>query len=289
MKIGIAQEFNNFYKSDEIFSRLKKIGYDGVDYSLSSTYCCPDPLFSRPRSEWVKHFEEVAATLKLNGMEALQTHATFSTNFDGETRLSQRCLDQYKREIEATAILGSPYIVIHPINIALYGRDKQLDYDVNMEAFALLEPILKQHNVKLGVENMFGWDDVRRRNCPTGCSLPEDMVKYIDGTHSDSFVACLDTGHMLINCVSPADAVKILGKRLKLLHVHDNYGITDNHNAPTQGIADWKAFAAALKEVGYDGAFSMEVSFARVMKTDKELCWDYAEFAYKAAKRILEV
>lgn len=130
MKIGIAQEFNNFYKSDEIFSRLKKIGYDGVDYSLSSTYCCPDPLFSRPRSEWVKHFEEVAAALKLNGMEALQTHATFSTNFDGETRLSQRCLDQYKREIEATAILGSPYIVIHPINIALYGRDKQLDYDV---------------------------------------------------------------------------------------------------------------------------------------------------------------
>lgn len=156
MKIGIAQEFNKFYKSDEIFSRLKKIGYDGVDYPLSSTYCCPDPLFSRPRSEWVKHFEEVAAALKLNGMEALQTHATFSTNFDGETRLSQRCLDQYKREIEATAILGSPYIVIHPINIALYGRDKQLDYDVNMEAFALLEPILKQHNVKLGVENMFG-------------------------------------------------------------------------------------------------------------------------------------
>lgn len=25
MKIGISQEFNKFYKSDEIFSRLKKI------------------------------------------------------------------------------------------------------------------------------------------------------------------------------------------------------------------------------------------------------------------------
>ena len=113
------------------------------------------------------------------------------------------------------------------------------------------------------------------------------MIKYIDSMHSDSFVACLDTGHMLINCVSPADAARKLGKRLKLMHAHDNYGVSDNHNAPTQGIADWRDFARALKETEYDGAFCMEINYDSVMKVDVELAWDYAEFAYKTAKKIV--
>lgn len=69
-------------------------------------------------------------------------------------------------------IIGSPYIVIHPINIALYERDKELDFERNMEAFARLKPVLDEFGVRLGVENMFGWDGVRRRNCPTGCRCP---------------------------------------------------------------------------------------------------------------------
>lgn len=284
MKIGtITEHFQDHYESDEIFSRLKQIGYDGVDYTLYKL----QPAFSQPRQVWTGRCREVAAALGRSGMEAFQTHATYPTNFDGEKRLSDKCLDQFKREIEATAIIGSPYIVIHPINIALYDRDKQADFEANMQLFGKLEPVLKQHGVKLGVENMFGWDGVRRRSCPTGCSLPEDMIKYIDSMHSDSFVACLDTGHMLINCVSPADAARKLGKRLKLMHAHDNYGVSDNHKAPTQGIADWREFARALEETEYDGAFCMEINYDSVMRVDVELAWDYAEFAYKTAKKIV--
>lgn len=287
MKIGtITQHFQNQYASDEIFSRLKSIGYDGVDYTLSLKYKEPDPIFSCSRSAWMKHFGNIAASLKNNGLEAFQTHATFPTDYDGAEKLTDKCLDQFKREIEATAVIGAPYIVIHPINIALYDCGKKTDYEANMESFSKIEPTLKEFGVKLGVENMFTWDGARRRNCPTGCSMPEDMIKYIDSMNSESFVACLDTGHMLINCVSPADAVRKLGKRLKLMHVHDNYGIADNHNAPTQGITDWHDFATALKEVNYDGAFCMEISYASVMRVDKELAWDYARFAFETAKRI---
>lgn len=121
----------------------------------------------------------------------------------------------FSREIEATALLGAPYIVIHPINIAVYSTDKQADFEANMDFFQKSNPFYKSLNVKLGMENMFTWDSIRNRHCPTGCSTPEDMIKYIDSANSDSFVGCLDTGHMLINCFSPAEARQKAGKTLE--------------------------------------------------------------------------
>lgn len=290
MKIGvITEQFQKNFKAENYLPKLKEIGFDGVDYTLSLNWCKYNEVFDKKHDVWAKHFKELKAAHDDAGMEVFQTHATFATNFDGERRLSNKCLDQYKKEIEATAILGSPYIVIHPINLAWYDRDKQEDFDANMEYFGKVEPVLREFGVKLGVENMFSYDDLRRRQCPTGCSTPEDMIKYIDSPASDRFVGCLDTGHMFIHGISPANAARKLGKRLKLMHVHDNYGTSDNHNAPGQGGIDWHDYAAALKEIGYDGVFSLETSFAPEMKIDAELGFDYAHYAYDAARKIVDM
>ena len=290
MKIGlITENFQQHYECGEIFHKLKQIGYDGVDYTLSLAYNKPEEIFSKPRSEWTKHYKHIAEEMKNNDIVAFQPHATFPTDFDGAKCLTDYTLDQFRKEIEAAAILNSPYIVIHPINIAVREKNKQQDFEVNMDAFGKLLPVLEEFGVTLGVENMFTWDNLRRCNCPTGCSSAEDMIRYIDSMKSEHFKACLDTGHMLINCFSPAEAVRKLGKRLKLLHVHDNYGLFDNHNAPGQGSIDWHDFAAALKETGYDGAFCMETSFSAVMRLSTELGWEYAKYAYAAAKKIVEM
>lgn len=102
-----------------------------MDYTLSLTYKKPDKIFSEPRQTWIKHFRSVAEAMRENGIEAFQTHATFPTDYDADgipaaqRRLSQAGLEQFSREIEATALLGAPYIVIHPINIAVYSTDKR--------------------------------------------------------------------------------------------------------------------------------------------------------------------
>lgn len=288
MKIGLCTEtFQDKFGYEEGFARLREIGYEGSDFSFCGPFNKPRPIFSQPRAEWVAHYRDAKRALDNAGMAATQCHATYGTNYDGNRRLSDDCLDQFKKEIEAAAIVGSPYIVIHPINLAVLERDKQLDFEVNMEAFGKFEPILKEFNVKLGVENMFSWDGVRNRLCPTGCSSPDDMIQYIDSMHSDTFVACLDTGHMQINGFNPANAVRKLGSRLKLLHVHDNFAIKDDHSAPTQGVTDWHDFAAALREVNYDGCFSLEINFSRIIQVSLDLVWDYARFAYNVARKIL--
>ena len=94
---------------------------------------------------------------------------------------------------------------------------------------------------------------------------------------------------MHIHAIEPDTAVRKLGSRTKLLHVHDNYGGKDNHNGLCQGITDWKALALALKEVGYDGVFSLEVGLKSTYNLSTEVMWAYADYCYKAAKEVVKL
>ena len=80
-------------------------------------------------------------------------------------------------------------------------------------------------------------------------------MKAVDNDH---FRMCLDTGHAAL-FGQPATDVRILGKEyLRVMHVHDNDGAHDKHLLPFMGVVDWTAYAAALKEIGFDGVFMLE-------------------------------
>ena len=64
---------------------------------------------------------------------------------------------------------------------------------------------------------------------------------------------CLDVFHMNIEEVDMHDAIKKVGKRLVDVHVAEN-----NRLAPGMGKVDWRQLVATLREIGYDGALTME-------------------------------
>jgi sugar phosphate isomerase/epimerase len=58
--------------------------------------------------------------------------------------------------------------------------------------------------------------------------------------------------------------VRLVGKKhLKALHVHDNGGERDSHWLPGTGVIDWSDFSASLKEIGFEGAVSIETGVTR--------------------------
>lgn len=293
MKIGAMSsgfKFLNLSRK-EISNKLRKIGYECYDYSLHGNWATPNEIFNQSRDGWVKHFKEERKIIEGEGMSVSQTHAIFRSDFDPDNKFffTDMVLDQLKKEIEATAILGSKYIVIHPINIAIKWRDKQLDFERNMTEFAKVAPILKEFGVKNGVENMFSWDADTGRNCHTGCSTTEDMIRYHDGLNDrDAFCNCLDIGHMNIHAINPADSIRALGDRLQLLHVHDNNGISDQHNPIGLGIIDWDDVAKALKEIDYKGVFSLEIGFSKFAKAGEKAVWKMIEYAYESAKNVIK-
>lgn len=286
MKISINTKF--MHNTKPVFEKLRAIGFDGLDYSIGAE----NSVFKEPRKVWVDHFSQTRAALDESGLKAFQSHATFPTNIDSQPRFTDKSLEQMKKEIEAAAILGSPYIVIHPINFASGEFRREEEIKANLDMFTKLEPVLREHDVKLGIENMWVYDMLRLRYAPTSCAITEDMIFYVDtlnGTlNSDRFVACLDTGHIFMHALSPANAARKLGKRLKIMHVQDNFGTHDSHNAPGQGEIDWKDYAAALKEIGYDGVFNMELNYAKEFAFSEEAGFTYMKYAYLAAKSIAE-
>ena len=72
---------------------------------------------------------------------------------------------------------------------------------------------------------------------------------------------CLDVFHMNIEEVDMHAAIRKVGKRLVDVHVAEN-----NRLAPGMGNVDWKRLVSTLREVGYDGALTME-SVAPVDRT----------------------
>ena len=71
-----------------------------------------------------------------------------------------------------------------------------------------------------------------------------------------------DTGHMFASGDMVQCAVYQLGSLIKHIHIGDNDTYTNAHWRPGRGKIEWRSFLKALKDVGYDGALSMELNDA---------------------------
>ena len=92
-------------------------------------------------------------------------------------------------------------------------------------------------------------------------SRPEAILRFVKTVDSPFFKVCLDTGHCAVFGDSPAQAVRLIGKEyLATLHIHDNNGHNDLHWNPYTGVIDWDDFSAALREIGFEGAVSLETA-----------------------------
>ena len=72
---------------------------------------------------------------------------------------------------------------------------------------------------------------------------------------------CFDCGHARLAGGDPAGDIRRLGKRLKVVHVHDNDGGSDDHLLPGAGSIDWTSVIAALREQAYDGELCLELYY----------------------------
>ena len=80
----------------------------------------------------------------------------------------------------------------------------------------------------------------------------EQALALADAVSPDVGV-CLDCFHMNIEEVDLLDAIRAIGPRLTDFHVADN-----NRMACGMGSLDWPSIVATLKEIGYDGALTVE-------------------------------
>ncbi len=231
---------------------VAKTGFDAWDFSMFQM-CEKKNGVLVPTNHITAQGDYLAFSRKLkqigldNGIICNQGHAPFPS--------SPKSMDWLKRAIECLAEAGGEILIIHPMND---GAPEE-----NAEMYFELLPFAKEHNVKIATENMWNWKKFHKHSCFAACATPESFNAHLDAVNDDFFVACLDIGHaeMKGSNTTAVEMIKALGSRLKALHIHDNDKLHDSHQIPFSMKIDFVPIVKALKEIGYDGYFTLESSY----------------------------
>ena len=233
---------------------IKALGYDCVDFQ---SFCHTENIFF---DGTVRDMEKLLKRIKIAaenaGIEISQTHGPWrwppqdATEEDRSERF-----EKMVRSLEGTAMVGCADMVIHPV--MPFGDNQNPDperfMEINLEFFNRLTLKAREYGVTIDFENM---------PMPAlTLASPRQILDFAKQIDSPYFRVCLDTGHCTMLKVDPGQAVREIGKQyLRVLHVHDNNGVSDLHWLPETGVIDWKNFSAALHEIGFDGVFSLETN-----------------------------
>ena len=258
---------------------LADAGFEAIDVNFSASIT-QDEFLHEPMldGDWRKRMADLKDKAERRGLRIFHTHAPFRYNYlDTGNPLYPMWDEMMRRSIEATGLLGGKHIVVHPV--VTPDRSATLVE----ETLRGLEPLAEyagRSGVRLAVENMSG-------------TAPETLLEIVERLDAD---VCWDNGHAHIRGLDQESSLAVLGKRVKVLHIHDNYGprgdnpapdgptFSDLHQPPFLGTVDWDSFLRGLRRIGCSGAFNYEVPTSKLPLPLREA---YARYLVQAAEELM--
>ena len=263
-KIGIScGDVIRMYGIDRGLEICKESGFDAVDYSLEK-YKVGDPIYGGSDDAFESHFDAIkrkAADLEL---EISQTHGRCDT-YMPENEEHNRFVDEVTAlDLRATAALGAPSCVVHFINNTRWGmQPAALLHEVCGKMFDGFVPYAEKYNVNIAMET-FGAARVSGARIRDFFADPDEFLYQYNRLDTKNKTICVDTGHTheaeSFWVPPPEEMIKILGKDISILHLHDNNSHWDDHLLPGMGNINWPAVFDSLDEVGYNGVYNFELA-----------------------------
>ena len=217
---------------------------------------------------------EFRARVESHGLRARTVHAPAGRTVlgapDEDWRRENMVL--LRRYLRFAGGIGATEMVIHPVpnpnfvpdaeDPAVPGRIR----DAVPRSLDDLVPTAEEAGVRITLENL-----------PYDCDYPfltmRDLRPLVNAYPEKQVGLVLDSGHVGIHRMDPAEEIRAAGSRLRGTHLHDvdfdeEHG---DHRAPTHGGFDWDAILAALSEVQYPGPWTFEVIVPRHGESQDEL------------------
>jgi sugar phosphate isomerase/epimerase len=294
-KISLCIEaFQKKFGDKGALLKAKEIGCDAVDFSLYLyDFYEEGSIYTKSDEEIFAYFSELKKYADEIGIEIGQTHGRLQGfTKDREKNLAKH--ENIRRDFLASNALGAKYCVMHTCSNIHVGNDEpdEVFDKVNDEMFLSIIPYAKKYGV-IAVTETFGDAPAFGTCCYFG--YVSNLIRAYDrvasiGDNEKYYKICMDTGHTqkamrFDNNPSPADAIRMIGKRLGCLHLNDNNGLTDQHKIPYSASVDFDDVLSALEEIGYEGNYNMEILLNH-FGTDFEV--EEAEFAVKSFKNVLK-
>lgn len=293
IKIGVQTKniVNDDYP-EEGFTMLSRAGFTCADFNLNG-YLSNEMLYkfelnsffdqSVPELEhfFAPHKEGAAAT----GVVINQMHMPYPIYVP---KADQEINDYLWNQVAPKSMaichyLNCKYIVIHGFKLERIIGSEELEWQETERFIDSLAPVAEELGITICVENVY--TNIGSRIIEGPCCDAKKTAARIDRMNekygAEVLGFCFDTGHANLIGIDMEDFITTLGKRLKVLHIHDNDGIGDLHQIPftftrnRENISstDWNGFIRGLRKISFDGVLSFETApvlsaFPTVMKQD---------------------
>ena len=238
------------------FYRSKLV--DCLETIRQSGFSMIEVVFSSPHLDYRDPMavKEAAERIDALGMEAYSFHAPFGDEIDissPDTGRREFALEEILRAVDAAALLGVHYFVIHPgpENADVPSREERMMRIENV--CAVLDRVARrctEAGIMCVLENklphlLFGQS--------------ADLLWIVASLETNRIGACLDTGHAFLAGELDQLVVK-MAPYLRLLHVHDNKGFGDDHLPPGDGRIDWTSLLRQLAAARFHGSLILELA-----------------------------
>lgn len=227
-------------------------GFRFLDYSFYHAHRQGDPFMEDGWEELIRDVKKAADEL---GFTFVQAHAPDYNPMDVNAD-HERGREALHRSIVACNMLGIKRMVIHPSHSFdyPYPSAQEAYFKFNKDFFETIIPDLEKYDVMILLENSCE-ANMGGKYFPMTAAELNAMLAYIDHPR---FGACWDIGHSNIQGLDLHDSLVELGTNLKALHIHDNNGQRDQHQAPYTGTVNYDELMRGIIDSGFNGYFTYE-------------------------------
>ncbi|MFA7158952.1 MAG: sugar phosphate isomerase/epimerase family protein [Kiritimatiellia bacterium] len=255
----------------DCFRECREAGFEGVEVNFDGMFDLDCPL---------KTLKAIKATARNNAIRIVSVYS----RRQWQTPISSP--DKLKREngrkviarlVDIAEILEAPTVLIIPGAVDNSILSKEIEivpynevYDRALEALSSLASAAARKRITLALENV-----------PNKFLLsPLEMRDFIDKVAAPSAGCYLDVANCLYNGGYPEDWIRILGHRIKAVHLKDFRLAIGNQEGFTgifEGDVNWAKVCRALAAINYNGPLVSEVLPA--YKHHPEMLWITAGLA----------
>jgi sugar phosphate isomerase/epimerase len=268
VKIGISTGLFNEHDLVNLLPIFKRTGFEVIEVGTGTPEWNPFPpsqtydhqhmqgLIDKLQTFRMKiHSLHLREKLKENGIEVNSLHTSFGNGFDissFDDNVRATGVNEVKKNIEVLAFLNGKIAVVHPGGHLFNSNDHDERKKRVERARLSLNEITKyaeEKGVKVAVENLLPH---------LVCGYSHEVLDLVNGFNTATVGICFDSSHANL-AENPAEVLRKLSPRLITLHMSDNFGKFDDHLIPGKGKINFPELARILKEVSYQGVFTMEV------------------------------
>lgn len=293
--IGIGVQTKNVVNDmhpEEGFAQLKRAGFSCADFSLNG-YLLNTSLYQSELNAFfdqsIQELEQFFAPHKQGaaaaGITINQMHMPYPIYVpNADKEINDYLWNQMApKSMVICRYLDCKYIVIHGFKLAHFLGSEELEWQKTAKFIDTIAPLAKEMGITICIENLYSGIGGHLVEGP--CCNVRKAVERIDDFNekygAEVLGFCFDTGHANLVGIDFENFITMLGERLKVLHIHDNDGISDLHQIPftftmtreNKSSTDWDGFIRGLRNIKFDKVLSFETApvlsaFPEVMKQD---------------------